>query len=958
MRSKGLVELFWKMNKTLVLALITLLAGSIPVAYADQASFTNSGGSASGGSGVTISSNVAAPAGTLTLNCPALGLGGCAGGSFGFLSTDGTTSISATFTSGTAAEGCSGGGRGGHVTCGFSLTAYLSGTSTVNGAAQAIVGVTSQAFTVGRPASGTTAYNSAYTPFYYSDSEQILRSDDLMGTNQISYDGAAIGGFYGAYGLALDTQGRIYVADTYNCRIVRIDDMNGTNATTYGGTCGSGQGQFYDPQGIAVDSSGKIYIMDTGNSRFVRIDDMTGANWITYGSVGSGVGQFLSFLSVAIDSNNRIYIADAGNRRIIRIDDMTGANWTALTQSPSVNGFSYTFGSPEAVAVDSSGKIYVADDGSQAPEVVRVDDMTGLNWTSIFVSPVGTAGLNSISVDASGTVFTGGGGVRAVDEMVGVLTSSGAVGPIGSYYVFGVTPLPLPSPRPSALSFTPSTLSISQNSGGTSPGQPITLYNFGGSPLKIASISASGKEFAETDNCVGTLTAGATCTVNVTFSPSGAGTVNGTLSIADDSGNLGTTQNVALSGTATAPAVSIAPTSVNFHSQILGTTSSAKTVVVTDSGTGPMNVTKVSVTGPFNQTNNCSSLGAAASCNIMVTFAPSALGSALGTLSITDTVGTQNVTLSGNGIGPFTVSPNALEFNSQLFGTTSAIQTVTATNQATASIDISNIAISGAGFAIASNTCGTSLDVGASCTVGVTFSPTVIGDAVGALTFTDSATGSPQTVSIQGNGVGAIMVSPTSLNFGTVTAGALSASQTVSLTNAQSVPVSFSSIVPSGNFAVANNTCGTGLAAGANCTIGIKFAPNAVGSFNGSLTFTDNGPNSPQVVSLTGTGGGTPVTFSVSSENFGKVRVHKKSSPKTVTLTNQQNVALHFSSIAVSASFVISRNTCAASIAARAKCSVALKFSPTRKGIVNGTLTFDDDALNSAQIVSLIGTGK
>ena len=68
--------------------------------------------------------------------------------------------------------------------------------------------------------------------------------------------------------------------------------MNGTNWTSYGGTCGSGRGQFYDPSGIAVDSAGKIYVMDTGNSRVVRIDDMTGANWVSYGSVGSGVGQF------------------------------------------------------------------------------------------------------------------------------------------------------------------------------------------------------------------------------------------------------------------------------------------------------------------------------------------------------------------------------------------------------------------------------------------------------------------------------------------------------------------------------------------------------------------------------------------------------------------------------------------------------------------------------------------
>jgi hypothetical protein len=134
---------------------------------------------------------------------------------------------------------------------------------------------------VGYAPSGVSSYNSAYSPFYYSDTEQILRSDDLLGTNQITYGvgGGGVGQLYGAYGIALDSSRRIYVADTYNCRVVRIDNMSGANWTTYGGTCGSGQGQFSDPQGIAVDATGRIYVMDTNNSRLVRIDDMNGTNW-------------------------------------------------------------------------------------------------------------------------------------------------------------------------------------------------------------------------------------------------------------------------------------------------------------------------------------------------------------------------------------------------------------------------------------------------------------------------------------------------------------------------------------------------------------------------------------------------------------------------------------------------------------------------------------------------------
>jgi sugar lactone lactonase YvrE len=232
--------------------------------------------------------------------------------------------------------------------------------------------VTYQAFgTSGGAATGSTAFNSSYTPFYYSDSEQILRSDNLQGSG--------VGQFYGAYDIALGSQGRIYVADTYNCRIVRIDDMKGTNWTAYGGTCGSGQGQFYDPTAITVDSTGKIYVVDGTNTRLVRMDDMTGANWISYGTAGSGVGQFAGLSSVAVDASNRIYVVDAGNVRLVRFDDMSGTNRTTLTQSPPVNGVSNSFYSPVAVSRDSAGKIYVADNKYYQPAVVRVDDMTGAN---------------------------------------------------------------------------------------------------------------------------------------------------------------------------------------------------------------------------------------------------------------------------------------------------------------------------------------------------------------------------------------------------------------------------------------------------------------------------------------------------------------------------------------------------------------------------------------------------
>jgi len=640
------------MKKALVLAF--LASFSAPLAYADQGGFSNSGGSTQVSSGVIIHSNVATPAGTLTINCPATAPARCAGGSFTYASNDGTVTLSASFTSATFTESCSGGGRGGHVTCGYSFTGYMSGTWSVNGAAQAVNGVTYQGFrTGGAAATGTTVYNSAYSPFYYSDTEQIHRSDDLQGTNQISFggQGSDVGQFYGAYGIALDSAGRIYVADTYNCRIVRIDDMNGTNWTSYGGTCGAGQGQFYDPIGIAIDSAGGIYVMDTGNSRLVRIDDMNGTNWISYGTVGNGVGQFASYESVAVDASNRIYVADTGNQRIVRIDDMNGTNWTVLTQSPPVNGVSQSFSSPAAVAVDAAGKIYVADNQYYAPAVIRVDDMTGANWTSLYITAGGSAGLNSISVDSGGTVFTGGGGVKLVDNMAGVLTSSGTIGPLGSYYVFGVTPVPVPSPRPSALGFSPATLTFAlQDIGTSSNAQPVTITNFGGNPLNFSSIVASG-DFAETNDCPTSLVVGASCTVSVSYAPTIAGPATGQLTLTDDSGNLGASQTVALAGTGSPPRhLSLSPATLNFCCPPIGDNPS-QTVTVTNTSGVSVGIAGIAMSGDpaFAEGTTCGSLvSAGATCTVTVTFTPAAYATFTSTLIVTEGDGAQEtVSVSG-----------------------------------------------------------------------------------------------------------------------------------------------------------------------------------------------------------------------------------------------------------------------------------------------------------------------
>src|SRR6266478_4871877 len=216
------------MRKSLVIffAFFLWLAVFNPLAYGDQGGLISSAG------GSLAAITIADPPGTLSIGSQ----------NVTFTSTDGSTIINATFSSDKTTEFCSGGGRGGNVKCSFTFTGSFSGTLTVNGSTQAINGTTTQVYGSSGIIYGVTGYNSAYTPFYFTDGNaRILRSDDLSGTNAIAYgtQGTDVGQFYGPSGIALDSGGRIYITDTYNDRIVRVDDMNGTNWTSFG-TYGSG----------------------------------------------------------------------------------------------------------------------------------------------------------------------------------------------------------------------------------------------------------------------------------------------------------------------------------------------------------------------------------------------------------------------------------------------------------------------------------------------------------------------------------------------------------------------------------------------------------------------------------------------------------------------------------------------------------------------------------------------
>ncbi|MGB8011805.1 MAG: choice-of-anchor D domain-containing protein [Terriglobales bacterium] len=200
-----------------------------------------------------------------------------------------------------------------------------------------------------------------------------------------------------------------------------------------------------------------------------------------------------------------------------------------------------------------------------------------------------------------------------------------------------------------------------------------------------------------------------------------------------------------------------------------------------------------------------------------------------------------------------TTSATKLAFPSTPLGQTSSLP-VTLSNNGTATLNLSNIAITG-NYAIQSNTCGLQLGAGNECTVTVVFTPTVKGANAGILQFTDNAPTNPQKVTLSGTGL-SIALSPATLNFGSETVGQATAPQLVTISNVSAVTVNLTAIniaVTPADYTISANTCGATLANGTSCSLNVSFNPTKKGTRNGKLNVANNGGGTATAI-LTGTG--------------------------------------------------------------------------------------------------------
>jgi len=220
------------------------------------------------------------------------------------------------------------------------------------------------------------------------------------------------------------------------------------------------------------------------------------------------------------------------------------------------------------------------------------------------------------------------------------------------------------------------------------------------------------------------------------------------------------------------------------------------------------------------------------------------------------------------------LTPQQINFGNQAINSTSDPRSVTLVNAGSAVLNISSIVASG--DFTETNNCGTALPAGgASCTIQITFASTTTGTRTDQITIIDNAQGSPQNITVTGNGVtlaGSLALSATSLSFPAETVGTTSPRQTLRLTNNGNSAVTVTAISVTGDFAQ-TNTCDnlpSVLNVGAGCSISLTFTPTGSGSRTGTLTITDDAANSPQTAKLAGTGN---AVFSLSASTRSSVIV-------------------------------------------------------------------------------------
>ena len=505
----------------------------------------------------------------------------------------------------------------------------------------------------------------------------------------------------------------------------------------------------------------------------------------------------------------------------------------------------------------------------------------------------------------------------------------------------------------------------------TSAGVPLTVTLSGTGNGSVTSNPAG-------INCPGTCSASfpSGSSVVLTANAASGSTFSGWSGACTGTGSCSVTMRAAQSVTATFslasgnPVVSLSSSNLTLAGQLLTTTSASKSVTLTNTGTAPLTISAMLASGNYGGSHNCplspSTLAPNASCTINLNFTPTIAGSIAGEITISDNAaGSPHlINLTGTGLTSVSMSPASVAFGTVMVGTTSAAKTVTLTNNLSSALNLTLVTSNGySAVGSGTNPCGSTLAGRAKCTMDVTFSPTSNGTIQGAMQVTCNAALSPQDLQLSGTGSGGasspLSFSPANMSF-TQFVGT-TGSKALTVTNISTAAVNIASISASGNFqaaATGSTPCGGSLAAGAKCTLAVSFSPSINATIKGAVAIAVGSGNS-QFYNVTGSGV-LALTSSAAALSFPAQAVGTTSAPQTVTLTNQQSSTLNLV-IAASGQYAVTTSgstPCGTTLAAGAKCTFNVTFSPAAAGTIKGVVTLGFGVNPSPIEIKLTGTGQ
>jgi hypothetical protein len=529
-----------------------------------------------------------------------------------------------------------------------------------------------------------------------------------------------------------------------------------------------------------------------------------------------------------------------------------------------------------------------------------------------------------------------------------------------------------------------------QSTGSAGLSRQFTINNLTAKSLDLA--LALPRQFILTSPPCTALAPNASCNVTVTFLPLTNGDITGTLfaqaTPTDGSAaftSLGYVEGYGLGSGALSITGNLTPTGgdgnlLNFG-QVASGQSRNQTLTLTNPGTAPITIRRVTTEWPFLSTTTCgAALDPGQSCAVTIAYSPlneAATGTsspssnpdvgalviesdALTSPDLIDLTGTAAPILvsSPANVAPlvsYIASQGSLTFDAIAVGNLSPAQTVTLNNTGTQTIHITALQTT-PDFTVASNCAA--LVPGASCTLTITFTPQLAGTGIGALEIGSDASTSLDFISLFGTATASTLTfSPAELNFGTVRVGNTSSLST-QVTNGGLASVVFNGITTTGDYA-ASGTCptpGNALAPSTSCTIQIAFAPTQSGTRSGSVRVASSVSALPLTVALTGAGSQSHLEATPASLNFGSLALGS-SANLSVTLSNTGTAPVTNLASALAGDYAVTVPCPVTTLAPGAACTLTLTFKPTTLGTQTGSLTIANADTDTTTVVPLTGIG-